>query len=94
MKITDVFKLHPECYDAETHKLLRGRESPLDFNDLHCVESLEESKEVSASGAPCVIIAASGMRKAGRILQHLRATVEDARNTILIVGYQAQHTIG
>jgi metallo-beta-lactamase family protein len=94
VKIADVFKLHPECYDAETRELLRGRESPFDFSDLQYVESVEESKEVSASGAPCVVIAASGMCEAGRILHHLKATVEDARNTILIVGFQAQHTLG
>jgi metallo-beta-lactamase family protein len=94
VKITDIFKLHPECYDDETRALLRGRESPFDFSDLHYVESVEDSKELSASSAPGVVIAASGMCEAGRVLHHLRATVEDEKNTILIVGYQAQHTLG
>lgn len=94
VKITDIFKLHPECYDDETRALLRGHESPFDFTDLQYVESVEESKEVSASAAPCVVIAASGMCEAGRVLHHLKATIEDSKNTVLIVGYQAQHTLG
>jgi len=94
VKITDVFKLHPECYDAETRALLRGHQSPFEFSELHYVESVEESKAVSASHGPAVVIAASGMCEAGRVLHHLKATVEDAKNTVLIVGYQAQHTLG
>lgn len=94
VKITDVFKLHPECYDDETRSLLRGRESPFDFSHLRYVESVDDSKEISSSGSPAVIIAASGMCEAGRVLHHLRSTIEDEKNTVLIVGYQAQHTLG
>jgi metallo-beta-lactamase family protein len=94
VKITDVFKLHPECFDAETRAMLRGGDSPFELERLHYVEGVEESKALTASDDPAVIIAASGMCEAGRILHHLRANVEDPKNTVLIVGYQAQHTLG
>jgi metallo-beta-lactamase family protein len=94
VKITDVFKLHPECYDKETRALLSGHNSPFEFDGLDYVESVEDSKAVSSSDEPAVIIAASGMCEAGRVLHHLRAGIEDPKNTVLIVGYQAQHTLG
>ncbi len=94
VQITDVFKLHPECYDAETRALMKGRDSPFDFAELSYVEDVEGSKIVTSRPQPCIVIAASGMCEAGRILHHLKSAIEDERNTILIVGYQAQHTLG
>jgi len=93
VKITDVFKLHPECYDQETLELLR-RDSPFDFPELRYVGDKEESKAIDANPEPCVIISASGMCESGRVLHHLKATIEDDRNTVCIVGFQAQHTLG
>ena len=93
VKITDVFKLHPECYDDETLELLR-RDSPFDFPELRYVDDKEESKAIDADPRPCVIISASGMCESGRVLHHLKATIEDDRNTVCIVGFQAQHTLG
>ncbi len=94
VKITDIFKLHPECYDAETRAMMSGHDSPFDFPDLHYVDSVEDSKAIDADPEPSIIVSASGMCEAGRILHHLKASVEDPKNTILIVGYQAQHTLG
>jgi len=94
VKLTDVFKMHPECYDKETYAMLVGGDSPFEFEGLHYVSDKEESKALTASPGPHIIISASGMCEAGRILHHLREGVEDRRNTILIVGYQAQHTLG
>jgi metallo-beta-lactamase family protein len=94
VKITDIFKLHPECYDAETRAMLQRSESPFDFSDLRYIETPEDSKAVSSSAEPCIVIAASGMCEAGRVLHHLKATIESPKNTVLIVGYQAQHTLG
>jgi metallo-beta-lactamase family protein len=87
VKITDIFKLHPECYDAETRALF-------DFDDLSYVEDKEGSKRITASSDPAIIISASGMCEAGRVLHHLRDGVADEKNTVLIVGYQAAHTLG
>jgi metallo-beta-lactamase family protein len=92
--ITQVFRLHPECYDHEAKRLLQGGDSPFAFDGLRYVESVEESKAIDASEASCVIISASGMCEAGRVLHHLKATVEDPRNAVAIVGFQAQHTLG
>lgn len=94
VKITDVFRLHPECYDAETRALILGTNSPFDFEGLQYISDVEESKAISASTEPAVIIAASGMCEAGRVLHHLRATIEDEKNAVVIVGFQAQHTLG
>lgn len=94
VKITDVFKLHPECYDEETRALIREGHSPFDDDDLHYIESVEESKALTADDTPAIVIAASGMCEAGRILHHLRSGIEDPRSTVLIVGYQAAHTLG
>jgi metallo-beta-lactamase family protein len=94
VRITDVFKLHPECYDAETRALMRGADSPFDFSDLAYVEDREGSKAITANPDPAIVISASGMCEAGRILHHLRDAIGDPKNTVLIVGYQAQHTLG
>jgi metallo-beta-lactamase family protein len=94
VKITDIFRLHPECYDAETRALIQGKDSPFEFEDLHYVADKEDSKALDASDEPSVIISASGMCEAGRVVHHLKATIEDAKNTVCIVGYQAQHTLG
>jgi len=94
VKLTDVFKMHPECYDKETYARLVSGDPPFEFDGLHYVEDKEESKAIAAQPGPCIIIAASGMCEAGRILHHLREGVEDQRTTILIVGFQAQYTLG
>jgi metallo-beta-lactamase family protein len=94
VKITDIFKLHPECFDAETRALLRGHDSPFEFDDLRYVEDVESSKAVSSKSEPAIVISASGMCEAGRILHHLRAGIGDEKNAVLIVGFQAQHTLG
>lgn len=94
VKITDIFKLHPECFDAETRALIRGDDSPFDFESLEYVSDKEESKAIDASPDPCVIISASGMCEAGRVVHHLKATIESEKNTVCIVGFQAAHTLG
>ena len=94
VKITDIFRLHPECYDAETRALIRADSSPFDFEEVQYVSDKEDSKAIDASPEPCVIISASGMCEAGRIVHHLKATIESSKNTVCIVGFQAAHTLG
>jgi len=94
VKITDVFKLHPEVYDDETRALIDRNESPFDFDQLRYVSSVEDSKAIDADNHPAIIISASGMCEAGRILHHLKAGIEDPKNAVLIVGFQAPHTLG
>lgn len=94
VKLTDVFRLHPDCYDAETFALLHGGDSPFEFEGLRYVSEVEESKAIDAEERPSIVISASGMCEAGRVLHHLRATIESPKNTVLIVGYQAPDTLG
>jgi metallo-beta-lactamase family protein len=95
VKITDVFKLHPECLRpglARDEEL--GAEPPFDFDGLHYVDDPEASKAIDAAPDSCVIIAASGMCEGGRVVHHLKAMIEDDQHTILMVGFQAQQTLG
>jgi metallo-beta-lactamase family protein len=94
VRITEIFKLHPECFDEETLAFMRRNGDPFGFDNLTYISSAEDSKALNGREGPMMIIAASGMCEAGRILHHLRNAVEDARNTILIIGYQAQNTLG
>jgi len=91
---TDIFRAHPECYDNETALLLRSTNDPFGFHGLHYTRSTEESKKLTNLKMPAMIIAGSGMAESGRILHHLRNNISDPRNTILIVGWQAENTLG
>ena len=94
-KITKVFGEHPEVYDEATHDafLERGK-NPFSMDKIHFVESVEESIALNHEKTPHIVLSASGMCEAGRILHHLRYKIHNEKNTILIVGYQAQHTLG
>jgi metallo-beta-lactamase family protein len=94
VNVTEVFKLHPECYDAETRAFVEANGDPFTFSSLRFTHSVEESMRLNELQGPAIIVSSSGMCEAGRILHHLRNTVEDPRNTILIVGFMAQHTLG
>lgn len=94
VKVTEIFKLHPECYDDETRDRLFSQDSPFEFPGLSYVGDKEQSKQLDLSPKPSVILSASGMCEAGRVLHHLKATIEDPRNAVVIVGYQAEHTLG
>ena len=93
-KATEVHRAHPECYDKETRTLLEAGDDPFWFPNLAFVANVEESKKINHTEGPLLIISASGMCEGGRILHHLKNTVEDERNAILIVGYQAEYTLG
>jgi len=94
VKLTDVFRLHPECYDAEARRLVQRSSSPFDLEGLRYVSDAEDSKAIDAEERPSIIIAGSGMCEGGRVLHHLRSIIGDPRHTIAIVGFQAQHTLG
>jgi metallo-beta-lactamase family protein len=93
-RATDVFRSHPECFDEEALKLLD--EHPELFGEQHIryVERVDESIALNGRPGPCVIISASGMCEAGRVLHHLKHNVGDPKNTVLIAGYQAEGTLG
>ncbi|MBR5672638.1 MAG: MBL fold metallo-hydrolase, partial [Spirochaetales bacterium] len=92
---TSIYKLHQECYDEETHEAFtKHHDNPFGFNDVHYVDSVEESKKLNEMKGPAIIISASGMCESGRILHHLMNNVENENNTILLVGYMAEYTLG
>jgi len=93
---TGIYRLHPEAYDEELHQFLAdGRNGdPFGFDMMRYTRTTAESKELNFLREPAIIISASGMAEAGRILHHLKNNIEDPRNTILIVGWQAPHTLG
>jgi metallo-beta-lactamase family protein len=96
VNVTEVFRLHPECYDQEVNEFLSetGQRDPFGFHRLTYIRATERSKELNFLREPAIIISASGMCEAGRILHHLKNNIEDPRNTVLIVGWQAPYTLG
>jgi metallo-beta-lactamase family protein len=94
-KLTRVFGEHPEVYDKETHNtFLEKGINPFQFKQMHFVSSVEESMMLNRQEGPQIIIAASGMCEAGRILHHLRYKIHNSKHTILLVGYMARNTLG
>ena len=91
---TRIYELHPECFDEELVTYMRNDPDPFGFNRLHYIRHVNESKKLNNLKGPCVIISASGMITAGRILHHITNHIQDRRNTVLIVGYCAANTIG
>lgn len=92
---SDIFRKHPECFDAETRQFVEEARHPaLDFKMLTYIRSVEESKALNERKDPMIIISASGMAETGRILHHLRNNIENPKNTICIVSWQAPHTLG
>lgn len=92
--VTEVFRMHPECFDAETKAFFDEHGDVFSFEGVRYTRTPAESMEINGQIGPAIIISASGMAEAGRVLHHLRNHVENERNTILIVGFMAQHTLG
>ncbi|MCF0207470.1 MAG: MBL fold metallo-hydrolase [Bacteroidales bacterium] len=91
---TEIFKKHHECYNDEIVKSLENDPEPFDFDTLHYVKSINESKELNTTKKPCIIISASGMAEAGRVKHHIANSIENSCNTIMLVGYCAPETLG
>lgn len=91
---TNIFRMHPECFDNETAMFMLENEDPFGFNQLKYISAVEESRKLADQPGPCIIISSSGMMEAGRILHHLKNNIEDPNTIILIVGYCAVNTLG
>jgi len=92
--VTEIFRQHTECFDKETCDFLHKYDDPFGFNQLTYIQDVEESKKLNSLKGPMMIISASGMAEAGRILHHLRNNIENPNNIILMVGYCAENTLG
>ena len=94
VNVTRVFRDHPECFDEETRKFLDDGQDPFGFKSLQYVREAADSKKLNNLQGPFIVISPSGMCEVGRVLHHLRHNIGDARNTVLITGFQAENTLG
>lgn len=92
--VTEVYRNYPQYYDADALAMLNGHQYLFDFPGLRYIGTPEESKSLNQVTGPCIIISASGMCEAGRVLHHLKHSIGDERNLVLIVSFQAEHTLG
>jgi metallo-beta-lactamase family protein len=92
---SDIFRQYAYMFDDETKSFIEnGKHNALSFPNLHYIRSVEESKKINTIYEPMVIISASGMAETGRILHHLRNNIENPKNTVMIVSWQAPNTLG
>jgi metallo-beta-lactamase family protein len=91
---TEVFRLHPECFNENTYRFLREKANPFGMENLTYIRELAHSMRLNDLKDPAIIISASGMAEAGRIRHHLKNNIGDPNNLILFVGYSAEHTLG
>ena len=92
--VTELYQRFPEEHDEAMLAALRSGTCPLNSREYHPMRTVEQSKWLNSRRGPMVIIAGNGMMTGGRILHHLRQRLEDERNTVLLVGYQAAGTRG
>jgi metallo-beta-lactamase family protein len=96
VNVTEVFRLHPECYDAEAREALFTEDdrNPLSYRHLQYIRDVEDSMRLNDMQEPAIIISASGMAEAGRVLHHLKHHVGEPNSMVMFVGYQAENTLG
>ncbi len=94
VNVTEVFRKHGELFDSETQVFVDNGQDPFGFTRLRYIREVAESKALNDLRGSFVVISASGMCEAGRILHHLRNNISDPRNTVLITGFQAENTLG
>jgi metallo-beta-lactamase family protein len=93
--ISEVYREHRHEYDSEsTSDFPRQGDEPLSFRNLQYIRDSEESKKLNVMDGPFMVVSASGMMTAGRVVHHLRHTIGDPRNAVFITGYQAAGTVG
>ena len=91
---TEIYRLHPECFNDEIYKFLREKENPFGMENLTYIREVAHSMRLNELKEPAVIISASGMAEAGRIRHHLKNNIGHVANLVLFIGYCAEHTLG
>src|SRR6266852_2931354 len=94
VNVTEAYRKNSDYFDKETRVYLENSGDPFGFKALTYIREASESKKLNDLHGPFLVISASGMCEAGRILHHLRNNIEDPRNTVLITGFQAEYTLG
>jgi metallo-beta-lactamase family protein len=92
--ITEIYKLHPGWLEEDIAQRILDRNDPFSPPGLRYVSDIASSRKLQESGEPCIIIAGSGMCEGGRILHHFAKGLSSSKNAVVIVGFQAQHTLG
>ena len=93
-KVTEIVKLHPECFNRSVQKLMKIDSDPFDFKGIKYITDKRDSQALNTHYKPCVIISASGMAEAGRVKHHIYNSIENWRNTIMIIGYCEPSSLG
>jgi metallo-beta-lactamase family protein len=94
IRATEIYRAHPEDFDADMRAMVASGRSPLEWGDMRIARTSEESRAINAEPGPVLIISASGMATGGRVLHHLKQRLPDPSTTVLLVGYQALGTRG
>jgi len=94
LKAIKIFQQHPECYDEETYRTFTSKGDIFAAKYIQYISTARDSKLLNRHKGPCVIISASGMCEGGRVVHHLKNTIEDEANVVVLVGWQAEHTLG
>jgi len=91
---TEIYRLHPECFNDNIYKFLREKENPFGMENLTYIREVAHSMKLNELRDPAIIISASGMAEAGRIRHHLANHIGNPGNLVLFIGYCAEHTLG
>jgi len=95
LSATDLYLKHKEDHDADyLREESSGKGDPLNVHEFHLTRTAEESKSINKVKTPCIIVSASGMVSGGRVLHHLALRLPDARNAVILAGFQADGTRG
>jgi metallo-beta-lactamase family protein len=96
LSATDLYLKHVEDHDLDYTKLAGadGKGDPLNVHEFHLTRTVDQSKAINNVKTPCIIVAGSGMITGGRVLHHLMHRLGDARNAVILAGFQAEGTRG
>jgi len=95
LSATELYVKYKDDHDLDFSRLeSTGDRDPLSVHQFHLTRSVEESKAINNLRTPCIIISASGMVTGGRVLHHLAQRLPDARNAVILAGFQAEGTRG
>ncbi|MDR2473681.1 MAG: MBL fold metallo-hydrolase [Tannerella sp.] len=94
VKVTEIVKRHSECFNRSVQKLLKIDRDPFKFKGLRYITDKRDSQALNFTNKPAVIISASGMAEAGRVKHHIANSIENRRNTIMLIGYCEPNSLG
>jgi len=91
---TEIYRLHPECFNETIYQFLREKENPFGMENLTYIREVAQSMKLNDLKDPAIIISASGMCEAGRVRHHLKNHIGSLTTLVLFIGYCAEHTLG